>query len=168
MVKSGNWYSGMPRKLLSEGGTRMKKYVGIAVVLMAILLVVAAVAGCGSSKTTPTSPTTTPTKKTTIKIYTEANKNITVKVGQTFIIQLKSNATTGYQWQITGPLSPAVVKVANVYVPSKTSSTTVGSGGVENWTFKGVSAGQALIQMEYLQAGSNTNGGTANFNVTVK
>jgi predicted secreted protein len=44
----------------------------------------------------------------------------------------------------------------------------VGSGGVENWTFKGVSAGQALIQMEYLQAGSNTNGGTANFNVTVK
>ena len=148
-------------------GHKMKKYVGIAVVLMATLLVLAAVAGCGSSKTTPTSPTT-PTKKTTVKIYTDATKNITAKVGETFIIQLKANPTTGYQWQIAGSLSPAVVKVSNVYVPSKASSTTVGSGGVENWTFKAVSAGDALIQMEYLQAGSNTNGGNANFNVTVK
>ena len=146
---------------------RMKKYVGIAVALMATLLVIAAMAGCGNSYTTPTSKTT-PTKKTTVKIYTQSTTNITAKVGDTFIIQLKSNATTGYRWQITGPLSPAVVKVANVYVPNKTSSNTVGSGGLENWTFKAVSAGQALIQMEYLQAGSNTNGGTANFNVTVK
>jgi len=141
----------------------MKKYAGIAVVLMATLLIVGAVAGCGSSKTTPT----TPTKKSSAKIYTEATKNITAKVGETFIIQLKSNATTGYQWQITGPLSPAVVKVSNVYVPPKSSDTTVGAGGVEDWTFKAVSKGDALIQMEYLQAGSNTNGGNANFNVTV-
>ena len=146
----------------------MKKYAGIAVVLMATLLVLAAVAGCGSSKTTPTAPITTPTKKSTTKVYTEATKNISAKVGETFIITLKSNPTTGYQWQITGSLSPAVVKVSNVYVPNKASSTTVGSGGVENWTFKAVSAGDALIQMEYLQAGSNANGGTANFNVTVK
>ena len=141
----------------------MKKYAGIAVVLMATLLIVGAAAGCGSSKTTPT----TPTKKSSAKIYTEATKNITAKVGETFIIQLKSNATTGYQWQITGPLSPAVVKVSNVYVPPKSSDTTVGAGGVEDWTFKAVSKGDALIQMEYLQAGSNTKGGSANFNVTV-
>jgi len=145
----------------------MKKYAGIAVVLMATLLVMGAVAGCGSSKTTPTTPTT-PTKKTSVKTYTEADKNITAKVGETFIIKLKSNATTGYQWQITGPLSPAVVKVSNVYVPDKAAAGTTGSGGVENWTFKAVSAGDALIQMEYLQAGSNANGGNANFNVTVK
>ncbi len=141
----------------------MKKYVGIAVGLMAALLTIGAVAGCGGGKTTPTTPTT-PTSQQT---YTETTKNITAKVGETFIIQLKSNPTTGYHWQIAGTLSPAVVKVSDAYVPSEASSGTMGSGGVEDWLFKAVSKGTAVIQMEYVQAGSNTNGGNASFKVTV-
>jgi len=144
----------------------MKKYVGIAVILLATLLVAGLVAGCGSStKTTPTTPTTP--KKTTIKVYTESTKNITAKVGESFIISLKSNPTTGYTWQITGPLSPAVTKVSSTFVPSPNPSSAVGTGGIQNFTFKAASAGQALIQMEYLQAGGGANGGSANFNVTV-
>jgi inhibitor of cysteine peptidase len=147
----------------------MKRSLIVMSVALVAVLAVAMVAGCGSSKTTPTTPTTTPKKPaSTLKTYTQSTKNITAKVGESFIIQLASNPTTGYQWQLTGPLSPAVVKVSNVYVPSKASTATVGSGGVENWTFKGVAAGDALIQLEYLQAGSNANGGTAVFNVTVK
>ncbi|MHB8896815.1 MAG: protease inhibitor I42 family protein [Candidatus Geothermincolia bacterium] len=143
----------------------MRKYLGIAALVLVMVLAAGVAAGCSSSK--KTTPTTTPAKSS-VKTYTEATKNITAKVGETFIIELKSNATTGYQWTITGPLSPAVVKVSNVYVPATTATNTVGSGGVEKWTFKGASTGDALIQMEYLQAGSNTNGGTAVFNVTVK
>jgi predicted secreted protein len=144
----------------------MKKSLIVMSIALAAVLAVAMVAGCGSSTTTPT---TTPKKPTSsVKTYTQATKNITAKVGESFIIQLASNPTTGYQWQLTGPLSPAVVKVSNVYVPSKASSATVGSGGIEKWTFKGAATGDALIQLEYLQAGSNTNGGTAVFNVTVK
>lgn len=146
----------------------MRKYVGIAALILVMALAIGIAAGCGSTAK-KTTPTTTPSKKTTVKTYTVADKNITAKVGETFVIELEANPTTGYQWSITGPLSPAVQKVSNTYVASKTTSTAVvGSGGVEKWTFKGVSAGDALIQMEYLQAGSNTNGGTATFNVTVK
>jgi inhibitor of cysteine peptidase len=146
----------------------MKKYLGLGALVLVTVLAFGVLAGCGSSKTTPTTPKSTPTQTKTIKVYTESTKNITAKVGESFIISLKSNPTTGYQWQITGPLSPAVVKVSQSFVAGKTTGTaTVGVGGVENFTFKAASKGQALIQMEYLQAGSGTNGGSANFNVTV-
>jgi len=144
----------------------MRKYFVTAWVLLALVLAVSLSAGCGSKSPT-TTPTTTPAKKM-VKAYTTSTKDITANVGETFVIKLVSNPTTGYQWSITGPLSPAVQKVSSIYVPTKTSSATVGSGGVDNWTFKAVSQGDALIQMEYLQAGSGQNGGTATFNVTVK
>lgn len=145
----------------------MKRIACLAAVFVVAALVGVLAAGCGGggSKTTPT---TTPSKGT-VKTYTIADKSITAKVGETFIIELESNPTTGYQWSITGPLSPALQKVSSQYVPSKTtSSNVVGSGGVEKWTFKAVGTGDAVIQMEYLQAGSNQSGGNANFDVTVK
>ena len=146
-----------------RGGTEMRKHPG-AVILLAALLVVALAAGCGSSSTTtPTTPESSRVPKT----YTKASTKITANVGETFIIQLDSNPTTGYSWQITGPLSPAVEKVSNIYVPGKNASSTPGAGGVEKWMFKAVSKGDAVIQMEYLQAGSNTKGDSATFNVTV-
>lgn len=143
----------------------MKKCIGIVGLVIAVALLAGFAVGCGTTSE-KTTPTTTP--KSTVKTYTAADKNITAKVGESFVIELEANPTTGYTWSITGPLSPAIEKVSNVYVPAKTDPNVVGSGGMEKWTFKAVSAGDATIQMEYLQAGSNQNGGTATFNVTVK
>jgi inhibitor of cysteine peptidase len=139
----------------------MKKYLGIAALALVTVLAVGLVAGCGGSGTTPTTPTSK------VKTYTKADKNITAKAGDTFIITLESNPTTGYEWSITGPLSPAIQNTGSKYIPGPNAKKLEGAGGVQNFTVKAVSKGSALIQMEYLLAGSNTNGGNANFNVTV-
>lgn len=143
----------------------MRRHLQIAV-LLAIVLVVAVAAGCGgSSGTTPES------KKpaSSGKVYTKANPDITTKVGESFTIELASNASTGYHWELTGPLSPAVVKVSDTYVPGKSAEGQVGVPGTEQWVFKGASPGQALIQMEYMPPGTGEPAAeTVTFNVTVQ
>lgn len=87
------------------------------------------------------------------KTYTTSQTNITAGVGEQFIVKLESNATTGYQWGITGSLDPKVVKkVKSLYIPSKTSGNIAGAGGVEEWTFQAVAKGKAVIKMGYARS----------------
>jgi inhibitor of cysteine peptidase len=148
----------------------MRKHTGVAVLVLAAVLVIGLVAGCGSSSTsTSKSSTTKPSSSTSSgKTYTKADKDIAVAVGQEFTIELESNASTGYSWQLTGPLSPAVVKVSNKYVPGPNADKLAGAPGTEKWVFKGVSAGDAVILMQYMPPGTGGQpGDTVNISVTV-
>lgn len=99
------------------------------------MLVVVALAGCGSSEKNET-PGTVSTMK--------------VKAGQDFTISLQSNQTTGYQWQLAEPLDQKVVKKVNSeYKPDQ--SDAMGAGGVEVWTFKAVGKGDTEIKMKYVR-----------------
>jgi len=145
----------------------MRKRAGLAALLLVAVLVIGLVAGCSSS-TPSKSSTTTPSSSTskTNKTYTKADTNISVNVGEEFTIQLESNASTGYSWQLTGPLSPAVVKVRNSYIPG--ASNVAGAPGIERWVFKGVSKGDAVILLQYMPPGTGgTPGETVNISVTV-
>jgi inhibitor of cysteine peptidase len=101
-------------------------------------LVLAAVAGCGSGGKNQTPGTTSSMK---------------VTAGQDFTISLQSNPTTGYQWQLDGPLDEKVVKyVSKEYRADQSGGTeNVGAGGVEVWTFKAVGKGGADIKMKYVR-----------------
>ena len=77
--------------------------------------------------------------------------NIAAKVGDTFVIKLESNATTGYSWRLAELKTGTVEKVSNVYEPAKTQGRLVGSGGIEVWTFKAVSKGNVTITLEYVR-----------------
>lgn len=77
--------------------------------------------------------------------------NIDVKAGQSFMIKLESNATTGYQWRLAEHKKGIVEKVSNTYVPSKTEGRMVGSGGIEEWTFKAIAKGKVIIVLEYVR-----------------
>ena len=138
----------------------MKKYAAAAVILLAAACALTAVAGCGSSGTSANG-----------KTFTVTNTKISAKVGDMFIIQLKSNATTGFQWGIVGSLNPAVVKkVSNTYVAGANPKGMAGVGGVENWKFKAVGAGTATLVMTYKQPLDKAAkpAETATFTVTVK
>jgi predicted secreted protein len=141
----------------------------MVVPLLAVLLVVGVTAGCGSGSSSNSRATTSPTSESGgMKVYTKADKNITAKVGEQFAIELESNASTGYSWQLTGTLSPVVAKVSNTYIPGPNADKLAGAPGTEKWVFKGVSKGDALVQMEYMPPGAGGEpGDTANFNVTV-
>jgi len=81
---------------------------------------------------------------------TKLNKDITVKVGETFIIELASNVTTGYAWQLSSKIKPKAVEfVGSEYVADSNPDMLVGAGGKEKWTFKAVDAGEVYLYFQY-------------------
>ena len=137
----------------------MKKYVTATVIVLAAVLALSALAGCGSGSSANG------------KTYTITNNKISAKVGDVFVIQLESNATTGFQRGIAGSLNPAVVKkVSSTYVAGANPKGLAGVGGVEKWTFKAVGAGTATLAMTYTQTFNKgaKPAQTATFTITVK
>ena len=76
-----------------------------------------------------------------------------VKAGDTFNIQLRSNPTTGYRWQLVEPFDKTrLEKVSNHYQADANPNRMVGVGGTETWTFKALKSGHAEIQLRYIRS----------------
>ncbi|MBN2058303.1 MAG: protease inhibitor I42 family protein [Candidatus Saganbacteria bacterium] len=75
---------------------------------------------------------------------------ISVRQGDEFTLSLGSNATTGYQWQLSQPLDQERLKlISSVYITPEQGR--IGQGGVEHWTFKALKSGRAVIKLGYLR-----------------
>ena len=97
----------------------------------------------GKKAENPVSASTSPAEKTV------ANR-FEVAVGQTFVITLASNVTTGYHWELAASLNQEVVElVSSEYKASETK--LVGVGGQEIWTFRAVGRGQIIINLKYVR-----------------
>ena len=85
------------------------------------------------------------------KIFTEKTQNIEVQVGQEFIIELKSNPSTGYTWQVANEIDSQVIDLvsseykANPNKRAELSMPMVGVGGKDRWVFKGLSKEQPKL-----------------------
>ncbi len=78
----------------------------------------------------------------------ESDKVIKINAGNNFTITLDSNAATGYKWEIANSLDVELVKLLDSkYIPSKTD--IVGAPGKEEWTFKAIKSGKAIISFNY-------------------
>lgn len=81
---------------------------------------------------------------------TKQNKTIKVRAGKEFIIILKSNRTTGYQWQLTKAVDKEYVVLTGLrYITKK--NNLAGAGGREEWTFKAIKPGRAVISFQYVR-----------------
>lgn len=95
-----------------------------------------ACAGCGDEETLPARPAT--------------DQPIVVDVGDEFSIELASNPTTGYRWELAAPLpGDVLVLVDETYIASDTDE--LGSGGREVFTFEAVGDGSTFIQLWYIR-----------------
>ena len=101
--------------------------------ILFILVITSLLTACGS--------------KTESLQVTDPAKPIQVNAGEEFQIVIESNPTTGYHWDIIGDLA-GVEFVKNDY-KSTSQPGLVGGGGVDVWTFKAVSAGEAHITLGY-------------------
>jgi predicted secreted protein len=75
-----------------------------------------------------------------------------VQAGQTFIVALKSNPTTGYTWNIKNAGNEKVISLldtAYVNDASDNQPAIVGQGGRQYWYFKALQAGTTELQMVY-------------------
>ena len=83
-------------------------------------------------------------------------KVIETKAGQNFTITLKSNATTGYQWQFAKPLDESKLQLlSSDYLMDKTG--LVGAGGKQVWVLKALKAGKTSVHFKYVRSWEKNN-----------
>jgi inhibitor of cysteine peptidase len=95
-------------------------------------------AGCGSSKSSP-------------HIFGDSASEIRVKVGDDFVIELDSNATTGYTWQFDSRLNSAVMTLVEQRYVAPKDSGKVGAGGTQRFTLHATGAGTATTRLVYVR-----------------
>lgn len=77
-----------------------------------------------------------------------SGKQVELSIGESLVVTLASNVTTGYSWTLTGISDESVLqKTKNEYIAPKTN--LVGAGGQEVWTFKALKKGTSTISMGY-------------------
>lgn len=91
---------------------------------------------------------------TNIKTLTafDNNKQVNLVVGQSFMVQLTSNPTTGYRWIYQQEGTAFVEPVGEPrYQSGPAPVGMVGGAGTEYFTFKATSAGQQTLKLVYLR-----------------
>lgn len=78
------------------------------------------------------------------------DKTVWAKAGKEFKITLRSNITTGFQWQLTKAVDREYIVVTGLrYITRKTRRP--GAGGKEEWTFRAVKPGKTVISFQYVR-----------------
>jgi inhibitor of cysteine peptidase len=80
----------------------------------------------------------------------DSGATVSVETGQSLVITLESNLTTGFQWNLVGePEAGVLTLVGSEYIAPEDGA--VGEGGVEVWTFEGKGAGTTALELSYFR-----------------
>jgi len=81
---------------------------------------------------------------------TDSGRVVQVAWGQPVVIRLSSNRSTGYRWTLKPATAGVLTSLGEpAYTRAAESSGTVGSGGVEAWSFTASQRGQQELRFEY-------------------
>ena len=120
------------------------KETNIKSALYLLLASVIFLAACAAPTPAPATEEPSQPAPSTLPALTDPSKPIVVNVGDTFMIVVEANPSTGYHWEMIGPLDDIHLElVSREYTPSE--PVIPGSGGVEVWTLKAVASGEALF-----------------------
>jgi len=91
-----------------------------------------------------------PSMDTVTLAESDSGRVVQVARGQTVVIRLNSNRSTGYRWTLV-PSSAGVLTALGepVYTPANAPSGAVGGGGVEAWSFLASQSGRQELRFEY-------------------
>lgn len=120
--------------------------------LVVVAMAVLTVAGCGSeggsSSATAGGSATSSGGGGGGKVYTTSPVDVTVD--DKFTISLEANPSTGYSWELTGPLDDkVVVELGSDHQPGQ--GTGVGVPGQQLFRFQAVGKGTATIGLQYVR-----------------
>ncbi len=109
-------------------------------ILFVLLMSAVLLSACTPTSSLPTEESS----DTDLPAVNDPSQPIRAAAGETFTIVMKANASTGYHWEIIGPLEDAHLEfVSREYAGSEPALP--GSGGVEVWTFKAVAPGESIL-----------------------
>ena len=96
----------------------------------------------------------------------ESGKQIELSPGDSLVVTLDSNPSTGFAWSISGITDEGVIDdVNNEFKGADTGM--MGAGGQEVWTFEAGDKGTSTIEMQYSRPWETGIEPAATFNVTV-
>lgn len=138
------------------------------------VLVVFGLVGCGPAPV----PTQTPSPVNSAiptpsgsKILTVADteKKIDLTVGQSLVIDLESNASTGYRWNLVGQPQEAVLKlIRSDYREPQTQGDMTGVPGQETWQFQAIGRGTTTVKLAYAHSWEIAQSTEKEFTVTIQ
>ena len=82
------------------------------------------------------------------KVFTSSP--VDVAVDDTFVIELEANPSTGYTWELAGPLDEAIV-VSLGSDHEAGDSDAVGASGTQKLSFRAVGSGTTTIALQYVR-----------------
>ena len=79
---------------------------------------------------------------------------ITCEIGDTILLSLESDPSTGYDWQVRDPVDDSVIRVTGP-TPDPPSASSEGTGydGTAEWRVEAVYEGEALLDLVYRRPG---------------
>ena len=106
-----------------------RRIAGPVVVLSLLLL-----ASCAAQPTTRT------------VTFLQSGSSIDLRVGDTLLVALDGNPTTGFDWELVGSASPALDLAERSFAPS---SAALGAPGTVTYRFKAAAQGSTDLVMNY-------------------
>jgi inhibitor of cysteine peptidase len=82
-----------------------------------------------------------------------AGKNIDARIGQSIVIKLNSNRSTGYRWLLQ-PGSGVLESLSDATYTANPSGAA-GAGGVESWSFRAQRRGRETLRFDYRRPWEN-------------
>jgi inhibitor of cysteine peptidase len=124
---------------------------------------------CGTLAAQPSQSRGSPTKGASpIITVTDADngKDIDLPAGDTLLVRLKSNPSTGYSWAIKGDPSPLRLAKSSTKKNTQTSHG-VGAPVTQEFRLTATSAGMASLTLEYRRPWEYTAGPARKFHLQV-
>ena len=79
----------------------------------------------------------------------DSGTSISVGRGTEFVVELTSNITTGYAWELLEEPDPSVLRLIDQEYESASPPDVAGGGGVERWSFETAGGGSVTLRMGY-------------------
>lgn len=106
----------------------------------AVAMAVAVLAACASGL--PQTPT--------LVTVAESGGAVTLAKGETLVVTLDTQPSTGYRWQVLEPRSSVLAQVGTSdYLPTQVAEGTVGAPGDAVFRFEALDVGQAGLDLGY-------------------
>jgi inhibitor of cysteine peptidase len=90
-------------------------------------------------------------------VLTEEDDSATVnlRVGETLVVQLAGNPTTGFQWTENDPLPGVIEQRSSEYEQDPGSDDMVGAGGTYEFRYEAVEEGEGTLSLTYARPGES-------------
>lgn len=94
-------------------------------------------------------------------------KQVDITKGDTLLVTLISNATTGFVWDENAAITDTAIIEQTKHENIAANSDKVGAPGEEQWTFKALKAGTTAVHLEYSRPWEGGEKGVWVFDLTV-